>query len=150
MQGQRSSRRSRRVPINVLTPLSHVLIPTTGLSASSTPQPAPIGFISVLYRPLLRKGQFSRTIWMPQYGGDLALGDAWSHLWRTDANSMAPPAWVLDPNVRLGIRHMLFLDRIREERNRLVMEEQNMEHWLSQQVTTLHQYINENEAAGKI
>ncbi|KAG8868920.1 hypothetical protein FRB97_001815 [Tulasnella sp. 331] len=65
---------------------------------------------------------------------DVTLGTAWAQLWKNDPERTLAPAWVADPNVRLGIRHKLLLDRIEEERKRLDNEVNNIEGWLQRSV----------------
>jgi hypothetical protein len=75
-----------------------------------------------------RKSVFSTDPDSPIWN-EVALGETWSRLWQNDSQAAPVPAWVREPNVRAGIRHVLLLDRIAEEHRRLQREEENMEQW---------------------
>lgn len=61
---------------------------------------------------------------------EVALGDAWLHVWQNEADRTTAPPWTYDAGVRLGMKHSLILDRIKEERLRLEQEVHNADSWL--------------------
>lgn len=67
---------------------------------------------------------------------EITLGSAWSQLWNDDPNRPSSPPWARNPDVRMGIKHKLLLDRISEESHRLTIEEENMIEWFNLEVHT--------------
>lgn len=61
---------------------------------------------------------------------EVTMGSAWSQLWQNDPTRPTAPPWVQNPDVRLGIKHKLLVDRIAEEEIRLDIEAVNMAEWL--------------------
>lgn len=71
------------------------------------------------------------------------MDDTWASLWQNMlqvewTDSKGPPAWVSDPNVRSGIKAVLMLDRIREERERCCKEHESISRWL---FSVLHEAV---------
>ncbi|KAG7091657.1 hypothetical protein E1B28_010678 [Marasmius oreades] len=57
----------------------------------------------------------------------------WEDVWISRSDNDIAPRWLVDENVRKGIRAMLTLERCREERARLEHEARNMCKWYSQE-----------------
>jgi hypothetical protein len=76
------------------------------------------------------------TVWSSDGALDVdPMDDTWASLWQNMlqvewTDPKGPPDWVSDPNVRSGIKVILTLDRIREERERRHQEHQNVSQWL--------------------
>lgn len=76
---------------------------------------------AVLPQPIDSKGLFDLDvdddIWQ-----DVGLDD--------DGDDGTTPVWLSDPNVRNGIKHVLTLDRCREEESRLQKERTSLQQWM--------------------
>ncbi|KAK7446014.1 hypothetical protein VKT23_014637 [Stygiomarasmius scandens] len=55
--------------------------------------------------------------------------DIWQNVGLTDNGDQPPPPWMVDENVRKGIRAMLELDRCTEEHARLQIQSQSLQEW---------------------
>ncbi|KAL0573133.1 hypothetical protein V5O48_008821 [Marasmius crinis-equi] len=66
---------------------------------------------------------------------DVETCDLWEDVWIT--NSTPPPRWLIDDDVRKGIRAVLTLERCSEERRRLANEAQNLCLWFRDELYAL-------------
>lgn len=57
--------------------------------------------------------------------------EIWQDIGLDDGDGSALPGWLVDPNVRKGIRYMLQADRCAEEEARLKHERANMQEWIA-------------------
>jgi hypothetical protein len=60
---------------------------------------------------------------------EITLGETYTKLWAGEAQASSAPAWVRNAKVRDGIKNVLLLDRIAEEKVRLNKEEANIHLW---------------------
>ncbi|KIJ31906.1 hypothetical protein M422DRAFT_266404 [Sphaerobolus stellatus SS14] len=67
---------------------------------------------------------------------EMELGNIWVELWGEKFE--AAPPYVCDSNVRLGIKKVLLLDRIAEERQRLALETQSHKQEIIQQLLAVY------------
>ena len=76
------------------------------------------------------------TVWSSDGALDVdPMDDTWASLWQNMlqvewTDPKGPPDWVSDPNIRSGIKVILMLDHICEERGRCHQEHQNVSQWL--------------------
>ncbi|KAK7454576.1 hypothetical protein VKT23_011328 [Stygiomarasmius scandens] len=59
--------------------------------------------------------------------------DLWQDIGLTDNGDRPPPPWMVDDNVRKGIRAMLELDRCVEEAARLQIQRQSLQEWFAEE-----------------
>ena len=78
----------------------------------------------------------------------MELGNFWVELWGKDRFSGAP-AYVRDPRVREGICAVLLIDRIAEERDRLIVKEGNHQAEVVRQIEGICQALCSIAAAGE-